>query len=233
MEIIIKNSDDMYVAANRACKYYGVTPKTMWTWAKANKIHHIKTAGGRLRYWINDESTPMSTSQDLSQSQTEIKRIVYGYARVSGAKQRIELDHQVEFIRKKYPEARIQTDIGSSLTFGRASFLRVLEHVCLKRVSTLVVTHKDRLSRFSFDAIQWICKRHGTNIVVLGDENHPTEDMSPESELMEDILAITHSFSSRLYARRRYNKTTRGRPEDGSNTSDSVCAQSSAILSND
>jgi predicted site-specific integrase-resolvase len=34
-----------------------------------------------------------------------------------------------------------------------------------------------------------------------------TESLSPEREMVEDLMAITHYFSSRLYGLRNYKKT--------------------------
>jgi predicted site-specific integrase-resolvase len=33
-----------------------------------------------------------------------------------------------------------------------------------------------------------------------------TEELSPEQELVQDLMAITHCFSSRLYGLRNYRK---------------------------
>jgi predicted site-specific integrase-resolvase len=66
-------------------------------------------------------------------------------------------------------------------------------------VEAIVVAHKDRLTRFGFDWIEWFCGRFECKIVVLNEAI-----LSPSEEMVEDILAILHCFSSRLYGLRKY-----------------------------
>lgn len=189
----------MYVKCKNACEFYDVTPQTIVKWANNGSIKSITSAKGSKRYWID------ATGVDTQTINTP--KAIYGYARVSAPKQKEDLQRQIEFIHDKYPNAHILSEIGSSLTWGRPVFLRLVDKIMLGQVETLVVTHKDRLSRFNFEPIQWICKKHNVNIIVIGDEKNPCDDMSPESELIEDMLAITHSFSSKLYGRRRRKKS--------------------------
>jgi predicted site-specific integrase-resolvase len=63
----------------------------------------------------------------------------------------------------------------------------------------VVVAHKDRLARFGFDLFQWLCDQNNCKLLVLNQSN-----FSPEREMVEDILAILHCFSSRLYGLRKY-----------------------------
>ena len=71
-------------------------------------------------------------------------------------------------------------------------------------VSRLIVAHKDRLARFGFDLFQWLCEQNGCELVVLNETN-----LSPEQEMVEDLLAILHCFSSRLYGLRKYKTQMR------------------------
>ena len=68
-------------------------------------------------------------------------------------------------------------------------------------VATLVVAHKDRLVRFGFDYIEHVAGRNDCQIIVANQES-----LSPQQELVEDLLAIVHMFSCRLYGLRRYEK---------------------------
>ena len=62
-----------------------------------------------------------------------------------------------------------------------------------------MVAHRDRLARFGFGVLQWLAEANGGAVLVLGNADH-----SLERELTEDILAILHTFSSRLHGLRRY-----------------------------
>jgi putative resolvase len=68
----------------------------------------------------------------------------------------------------------------------------------------LVVAHKDRLARFGLDLLQHLAQRHDCQLVVMNNET-----LSPEWERVEDLRAITHCFSARLYGLRRYRKMFR------------------------
>ena len=75
----------------------------------------------------------------------------------------------------------------------------MVEHVMRGDVEEIVVSHKDRLCRFAFEFIDWICRRHGTTLVVKDQDIR-----SAEKELSEDLMAIVHVFSCRHHGMRRY-----------------------------
>jgi predicted site-specific integrase-resolvase len=73
----------------------------------------------------------------------------------------------------------------------------------LKRgeIQRLIIAHKDRLSRFGFDYFEhYDATTNGCEIVVANQQS-----LSPEQEMIEDLLTIVHSFSSRLYGLRKYS----------------------------
>ncbi len=71
-------------------------------------------------------------------------------------------------------------------------------------IQMLVVAHRDRLARFGFDLIEWLCSQFGCTVVVLYQQKH-----SPQTELVQDMLSIVHCFSARLYGLRKYEKQLR------------------------
>jgi putative resolvase len=66
-------------------------------------------------------------------------------------------------------------------------------------VQRLIVAHKDRLVRFGFEWFAGFCQRHGTELVIVHGAT-----LSPEQELVQDLLSIVHSFSARLEGLRSY-----------------------------
>ncbi len=80
-------------------------------------------------------------------------------------------------------------------------FNRLMEMIELGQVRRLVIAHRDRLVRFGYDYFEAFCERHHTTIVVLNGEA-----MSPEQELVRDLLAIVTVFSARLHGLRSYRK---------------------------
>ena len=176
-----------YVTPKEAAAYYGVNISTLRRWDNAGKLDSIRTPGNQRRFCIDSEK-PTS-------------KPIVAYARVSSYSQRDDLDRQVEFLRSKYPNAELISEVGSGLNFKRCKFLKILERVCANDISTLVVAYADRAVRFGFPLVEWLCQQNGVKLVVLNQR-----DLSPEAELVEDILSILHCFSARLYGLRKYQK---------------------------
>ncbi len=93
------------------------------------------------------------------------------------------------------------TEVGGGMNLRRKRFLAVMDAVERDEVATLVVAHKDRLARFGFDYLERVATRGGCDIIVANQES-----LSPQQELVEDLLAIVHTFSCRLYGLHRYEK---------------------------
>ena len=123
------------------------------------------------------------------------------YCRVSGKKQSADLDRQVAFMRERYPDAEIVSDIGSGLNFRRKDLLAILERLHQGDKLRVVVAYRDRLARFGTELIETLLERNGGELVVL---NH--RDLSPEEELTTHLLAILTIFSARVNGLRRYHK---------------------------
>lgn len=85
------------------------------------------------------------------------------------------------------------------MNFKRKLFLNLVVSAIAGHVDTIVVAHKDRLCRFAFDLRETLVSRCGTKILVANQPN-----LSPDEELVEDLLAIVHCFSCRLYGTRTY-----------------------------
>lgn len=67
-------------------------------------------------------------------------------------------------------------------------------------IEEVVVAYKDRLCRFGFELLEQVANKHNTKLVVLN-----KIELSPEDELVKDLLAIIHVFSCRLYGLRKYS----------------------------
>jgi putative resolvase len=178
----------MYVSIAEAAQHYGVCPLTIRRWQKCLKIDTVETPGKRCRYWIpsNSETEPP-------------KRYECIYARVSTSRQKDDLDRQISHLLEKYPNAKVFSDVSSALNFKRPGLNRLLDEVSNGKVSLVVCSFKDRMARFGFDLIRWICDKNGVEIVI---DNQQNIGQTLESELVEDLLACTHSFSGKLYSMR-------------------------------
>ncbi|EDZ92785.1 MULTISPECIES: IS607 family transposase [Limnospira] len=188
-----------YTSPSETAQYFGVCLHTLRRWEKNGKIQALRTPSGQRRYDI--------ASYTVS-SNERTQRAIIAYARVSSRGQKADLARQVAKLLEVYPNAELVTDIASGLNFQRKGLRAIWERVRQGDVGFIVVAHKDRLARFGFDLISWLCEQDGTKIVVLKQDG-----LSPERELVEDILAIVHIFSCRLDGLRKYKSAIKKDPD--------------------
>ncbi len=171
-------------------------------WESEGKLKAIRTPGGQRRYSLEQVEKAAGQPKPV---------VTVCYARVSTNSQRDDLERQIEFLRSRFPEAELLSDVGSGLNFRRRRFLAILDRILTGDVQRLVVAHRDRLVRFGFELVKWICERTGCEFVVLydGKDALAWRLYSPEQELVADMLSIIHCFSSRLYGLRKYQKQVR------------------------
>lgn len=129
------------------------------------------------------------------------------YSRVSSNKQKDDLKHQTEFLynysaSKGYTIANVYSDIGSGLNYKRQNWNKLIDDCCDGKISKIIVSYKDRFVRFGYDWFEYFLKsRYNVEIEVV--ENKLT---TPEEEVIQDLIAIIHVFSSRIYGLRKYEK---------------------------
>jgi putative resolvase len=125
---------------------------------------------------------------------------------VSGAAQNPDLANQMKALEVYCEQHSIRVDdwmqdIGSGLNYKRKQFNRLMEMVELGQVRRLVIAHRDRLVRFGYGYFEAFCERHNTELVII-DGNA----LSPEQELVQDLVAIITVFAARLHGLRSYKK---------------------------
>jgi predicted site-specific integrase-resolvase len=102
------------------------------------------------------------------------------------------------------------TDVGSGLNATRPGLARLCKQVESGQVRTVVVSFKDRLTRFGFEYLRRYFTSHGTSIVVA--RQPATQSM--QDELVEDLIAIVKSFSGRVHGMRGVHRKHAGKKLD-------------------
>jgi len=185
--------DEMY-RLSQAARLLGIHPHTLRRWSDEGRIRCVRL-GKERRF-------PASEIRRLRGEQNENSLILYG--RVSGHGQKDDLERQMETLRawaqENCPDRKVVEikDIGSGLNARRKGLQRLFTLVQQRQVRTVVITFKDRLTRFGFEYIQAMCASYGVDVIVLFDEKEAT----PEQELVDDLIAIVTSFAGRLYGMR-------------------------------
>lgn len=95
----------------------------------------------------------------------------------------------------------IFSDIASGMNENRKGLNSMLSLVFNKEISKIVISHKDRLSRFGFGYLENICEKFGVKIEIVNLE----DDKNFQDELSEDLIAIIHHFSMKFYGKRKNN----------------------------
>jgi len=128
------------------------------------------------------------------------------YYRVSGSTQKDDLKNQKEFISNFCLGKGLEIDtwyfdIGSGLNYNRKNFNKLLNEVEHGQIKNIVIAHKDRLIRFGYEWFERFCINHGCKILVINNDK-----LSPESEMVQDLINIIHVFSCRIYGLRKYKQ---------------------------
>lgn len=180
----------------------GKTVLTLQRWDRAGILKAHRTPTNR-RYYMHDQYL-----EYRGLKATGTGRII-AYALVSTQSQKPDLQNQVAALRTYCQAHEITVDewveeIGSGLNYQRKQFNRIMEEIELWRVQRLIAAHKDRLVRFGFEWFAAFYQRHGTDLLIVNGDT-----LSPEQELVQDLLSIVHIFSARLYGLRLYKKVIR------------------------
>ena len=174
-----------------ACKILQLNPNTLRKRDREGKIKCIRLSNNFRRIPESEINRILGIKNN---------RMSFIYARVSSHDQKADLDRQIQKLQTVSPESHVVSDIRSGMKFNRKGFIELLDLVEKDKVSTIYVTHRDRLARFGFDLLERICEIHGTEIVETGGE----EILSANEELTKDLISIITSFSARLYGLRSH-----------------------------
>ncbi len=69
------------------------------------------------------------------------------------------------------------------------------------KIKTIVISNKDRFIQFGYDWFEKFCEKFNTKIIIVNNET-----LSPNEELVQDIISILHVFSCRICGLRKYKK---------------------------
>jgi predicted site-specific integrase-resolvase len=174
-------------------------------WAKQNGYTYRGAYDMYLRGQLPDAfrmasgSIFVNQSAATNQSKTEYTAI---YARVSTPKQKDDLTRQVEYIEmfcvaNGWHIDKVYKDIGSGLNDNRQQLNQLLSNDKMTRV---VISDKDRLTRFGFNYIKKLLENKNCNIVVINNASTDTDD------LMQDFVSVITSMAARVYGLRRHKR---------------------------
>ena len=166
----------------RYAEQMGISYKTAYRWWKAGKLDAYQLDTGTII--VRDPVQPVVGGIAL-------------YARVSSSDQKSDLERQMQRLRdyaaaKGYSVSKEVSEIASGLNDHRPKLSKLLTD---PRVGTLIVEHRDRLTRFGYEYIRQLLEAHGRHLEVL----FPSDT---ENDLVDDFVAVITSMASRIYGQR-------------------------------
>lgn len=183
--------------ANEVLDLLQISRPTLNRWLNSGKIQATKLPNGLWDY--DEESVYKIKNKD-------VPRGIYLYGRVSTYKQKADLVNQMKTletfaIANGYQIAGEFKDVASGISFEkRKEFFKLLDLVIANKVSKVIITYKDRLSRVGFDLFKYLFKKYHVEIVVISEM---TDTKTDKQEIFEEIISLLHAFSMRMYAGRK------------------------------
>ena len=188
------------LSIGKFAKSLGVSIQTLRNWDKEGKLKPTYVTENGYRYYSEDLLNKFRNIKNVN----KIKKKNILYARVSTKNQKDDLDRQVDNL-KQYAYSKgysfeIITDIGSGINYKKEGLLKMINLVECGEVDRIIVLYKDRLIRFGYDLIEYICKLNDTKIEIVDNST-----ISKEQELTEDLIQIITVFANRLYGAKSKN----------------------------
>ena len=190
------------MSTGKAAKRLGVSVKTLQRWEREGRLIPVARTDSNRRLYTEAQLREFIGWRQAPENPSR----VVAYCRVSSAAQKPDLANQrrvlEEFVvARGLANVEFIEEVGGGLNFKRKRFLALMDEIGQRSINTLILAHRDRLTRFGFDWFEHYAKTHGCEILVLNQER-----LSPEQEMVQDLMTIVHCFSSRLYGLRNYRK---------------------------
>ncbi len=171
-------------------KQVGISYITAYRWYKS----------GQIKGYQMDTGTIIVTERDIVGKPLKIGI----YARVSSSGNKANLDSQAERLvsycsAKGWQVAKVIKEVGSGVNDSRPKLIELLQD---ESITTIVIEHKDRLTRFGFKYIETLLALQGRQLEIVNLADNGKED------LMQDLVSILYSFSARMYGQHRAKRKT-------------------------
>lgn len=181
------------LSIGKFAKAVGVTNTTLRRMHQSGELIPAHITSGGTRYYSTEQLRLFQTNND--------NRIIIGYCRVSTPSQKDDLETQVKNV-KSYMCAKgykfdIIKDIGSGINYKRKGLRELINRIENNEVSKVVILYKDRLIRFGFELIEYLCEINNVEIEIIDNS-----ECSKEKELTDDLIQIITVFANRLYGQR-------------------------------
>ena len=151
---------------------------------------------------VNDYVEAYLKNKEVEENEKE-DRLRICYARVSSNSQKNDLERQIRYMKKKYPNHILIKDIGSGMNMNRKGLNKIIDLAINGKIQEVVVAYKDRLTRFGYNFIERIIRKYSNGEIIIVNKKEKKE---PQEEVLEDMLQIMNVFVARMNGMRKYRK---------------------------
>jgi predicted site-specific integrase-resolvase len=188
-----------YVGRKKVLETLNIHYNTLYNITKRNEIEYI-TVGNKNYYNLTEY---ILRNKIENKKKIEVKKRKICYCRVSSNKQKEDLVRQVEYMKKRYPTYEIIKDIGSGLNYKRKGLLEIIEAGIRGEIEEVVITYKDRLTRFGYEIIEYIIEKYSNGKIKVETKE---EEQTPQKEIVKDIMSIMNVYVAKINGLRKYKK---------------------------
>ena len=166
-------------------------------WARQNGIDY-KTAYRMFKAGtLPRRCEQLPTGTILVHEDDPLPSKVVLYARVSSNDQKEDLKRQMERLRSFAANRGLVIsgeveEIGSALNGKRRKLLGILSD---PSISTIVVEHRDRLTRFAYESIEASLGASGRSVIVMN-------EVECKDDIVQDLIDVVTSLCAKMYGRR-------------------------------
>ena len=171
-------------------------------YAKQNSISY-QTAWLHYKQGLIPNARQLPTGTVVIDEDTNLNKMDYTivYARVNSSENKSNLETQANRLiqyctANGWTVDEVVKECASGLNDERPKLTKILKE---RKVTRLVIEHKDRLTRFGFNYIKVLL--NDCDIIVV----NKCED---NQDLFEDFVSLVTSFCARIYGKRRTKRKT-------------------------
>lgn len=169
-------------------------------WAKKEGISYVTAFN-----WFKNGKLPVEAYQTKTKTiivkenfNANQKENIAIYCRVSSHNKKDDLERQVKrcsdfCFNNGWEINEIVKEIASGMNDSRPKLIKLFN----KNPTKIIIEHKDRLTRFGFNYIEYFLNKQNCQIVVIN------RDKQKDDDLMKDLVSVVTSFCCRLYGLRK------------------------------
>ena len=196
--VLVENT----MRTGKAATLLGVSVKTLQRWEREGRLIPVARTDSNRRLSPETQIREVIGLRQANHAPTTL----VASCRVSRAAQQPDLANQrnvLEAVVVATGLAGVECieEVGGGLNVTRKRLLARMDEIGRRDVTMLILAHRDRLTRFGVEWFEHDAKTHGCAVLVLNQER-----LSPEQEMVHDLMTIVHCFSSRLCGLRNYRK---------------------------